>query len=247
MTNNKAKKLIIANWKLNPMTVKEAVQLARAEDKAGVVIAPPFPFLKEVGAVLKRAQLGAQDAFWIAKGAYTGEVSASQLKRLQVSHIIVGHSERRALGETDAMVNRKVKAIFAEGLVVVLCIGEPWNIRKKGLSAAKRFVATQLRAGLVGITSRDLTAKNLIIAYEPVWAIGTGKADVPSESAEMARFIKKLLVISHKSSVKVLYGGSVTAVNAALFLKERMIDGALVGGTSLSPKRFKEIIASAKV
>lgn len=232
---------------MNPMTAQEAMQLARAEDKAGVVIAPPFPFLKEVGAVLKRAQLGAQDAFWIAKGAYTGEVSASQLKRIQVSHIIVGHSERRALGETDAMVNRKAKAILAEGLAAVFCIGEPWNIRRKGLSAAKRFVAAQLRAGLARVTSRDLTAKNLIIAYEPVWAIGTGKADVPSESAEMANFIKSFLKAKNpKSGIRVLYGGSVTAANATRFLKERMIDGALVGGASLAPKQFNAIVSAAK-
>jgi triosephosphate isomerase len=230
-------KLIIANWKMNPATVREAVKLARAEDKRSVVVAPPFPFLKDVGAALKRARLGAQDVFWLPYGAYTGEVSARQLKRTLVSYVILGHSERRALGETDREVQKKVKAALAEGLTPVLCVGEPWNVRKKGLAAAQRYVATQLRAALRGTAS----TKRVIVAYEPVWAIGTGKADKPSDTATMARSIKRFRV------GRVLYGGSVTPKNAPAFFRENSIDGALVGGASLRPRDFMKIITAAHV
>lgn len=252
-------KLIIANWKMNPDSVGRAVRLARAEDKKGVVIAPPFPFLPAVYKVLRKSRLGAQDAFWIPKGAHTGEVSAHQLKHLRVQYVIVGHSERRALGETERMVNKKVKAALAEGITVILCVGEPWSVRKRGLSVAKRFVARQLRADLRGIENWKLKIGNLIIAYEPVWAIGSGKADKPAETAEMAKYIKEFSIFnflrprresstkSGQFSIRVLYGGSVTPGNAALFFREKGIDGALVGGASLSPKQFGEIVASAKV
>lgn len=228
-------KLIIANWKMNPDSVGRALRLARAEDKKGAVIAPPFPFLVEVGSMLRRAELGAQDAFWVPKGAYTGEVSAHQLRHLRVAYVIVGHSERRAQGESDIEVNRKVKAVLAEGLTPVLCVGEPWSVRRGGLAAAKRFVARQLRAALKGVSSR-----RVIVAYEPIWAIGTGRADDPAEVAVMARLIKKHGVRG------VLYGGSVTARNAGVFLRERAIDGALVGAASLKSRSFQNIVDLAR-
>jgi len=242
--------LIVANWKLNPMTVQEAVKLARAEDFRGVVIAPPFPFLEEVGRAVKRAKLGAQDAFWIPKGAYTGEVSAHQLRNLRVSHIIVGHSERRRPpaggGETDEIINKKVCAALAAGLKVILCVGEPWSVRRRGLAAAKRYVAKQLRAALDDAKSSKLKANNLIIAYEPVWAIGTNRADQPADAVEMAKFIKTFLnAKTYNLKPKVLYGGSVTARNAAAFLAAPAIDGALVGGASLRPRELAVIIEGA--
>lgn len=236
------KKLIVANWKLNPVTLREALRLARAEDKKGTVIAPPFPFLVAVGGALRRATLGAQDAFWVPRGAYTGEVSPRQLKALRARYVILGHSERRAQGETDRMVSKKVKAVLKEGLTPVLCVGEPWNVRKRGLAAAKRYVARQLRAALKGVPAR-----RVIVAYEPVWAIGTGKADSPAQASEMAGFIKKLSTMSYGSSVKVLYGGSVTPANAGSFFCEPAIDGALVGGASLRPRSFTKIISAAHV
>lgn len=225
-------KLIIANWKTNPATVVEAMRLARAEDRAGVVIAPPSAFLAAVEATTKRAALGAQDVSREKRGAHTGEVAPSMLRSLGVRYVIVGHSERRARGETDEEVNEKVKAVLAARLVPVLCVGESWVVRKKGFPAAKKFVSGQLRADLKGVR-----AKNVIVAYEPVWAIGSGKADSPEEAAEMARFVKKSFV------PRVLYGGSVTPKNASAFLKERAIDGALVGGASLKPSDFKKILS----
>lgn len=239
------RKLIIANWKMNPDSPGRALRLARFEDKKGVVIAPPFPFLGAVGAVLRRAKLGAQDAFWLPKGAHTGEVSVHQLRHLRVAYVILGHSERRALGESDVMVNQKVKATLAEGLTPILCVGEPWSVRKKGIPAAKRFVKNQLQKDLENC---KLRIENLIIAYEPVWAIGTGRADKPSDTVEMVKFVKNLLT-THYSLLtpRVLYGGSVTAKNAAAFLNRPEIDGALVGGASLKPGEFKKIVELASL
>ncbi len=238
-------KIIIANWKLNPLTEKDAVRLATASDVSGVVICPPFPFLEKVHGALKKAALGAQDIFWESSGAYTGEVSAPMLKNFGVSYVIIGHSERRALGETDSDINKKVKAALVAGLKVILCVGEPWAIKKKGLAAAKNFVAGQIKKDLAGLKSLVINHKSLTIAYEPIWAIGTGKNDKPENTAEMVKFIKKLLVSSHKSKVSVLYGGSVNAKNIADFLERGCVDGALVGGASLKPAEFKKIMKIA--
>jgi len=252
------KELIIANWKMNPRTEKEAVRLAKETEKktrglknAEVVIAPPFVFLEAVGKILKpitynlKPKLGAQDIFWKEKGAYTGEVSSQELKSLGVKYVIVGHSERRLAGETDTEISWKVAAGLKAGLRVVLCVGEPWSVRKRGLAAAKRFVENQFQKDLKGIKNYKLKTKNLIIAYEPVWAIGTGRADKPKDAVEMARFIKKSLVVSHKSKVRVLYGGSVNSKNARAFLSPKEIDGALVGKASLKAGEFGRIVRTA--
>jgi triosephosphate isomerase len=231
------KQLIVANWKMNPRTAQEAVRLARAEDTKRVVVVPPFPFLRAVGKALRNAKLGAQDVFYKEQGAFTGAVSPPMLRALGVRYVIVGHSERRAEGESDETVGKKVQAAEKAGLAVILCVGEPWSVRKKGITAAKRFVKTQLLAGL----KRAHTS--LIVAYEPVWAIGSGKADRPAEAAEMARFIKELLATHYSlRTARVLYGGSVTPRNAAAFFHEKGIDGALVGGASLSAKKFNAIV-----
>ncbi len=227
------KKLIIANWKSNPDSLVQAKKLGRDIDKPGVVIAPPYPFLESLGKTLRRATLGAQDVFGADRGAYTGEVSLSQLKDLKVKYIILGHSERRKfLGETDELINKKVKAALRAGFKTVLCVGE-W--RRQSLSQAKVFVRGQLKKDLAGVRSY----RNLIITYEPVWAISTsksGKPDKPENAAQMARFIKSII------KAKVIYGGSVNAKNARSFLKYKEIDGALVGGASLKPREFLKII-----
>ncbi len=239
-------KLIIANWKLNPTAESEAVRLARQIDFKNVVIAPPFPFIKSVSAVVKKAKIAAQDVFWKEFGAYTGEVSASQLKSLGVNYVIVGHSERRSLGETDETINKKIKAAFQAGLKVILCVGESWLVRKRGITAAKNLVKKQFQGDLKFPKSYKLQAKSLIIAYEPVWAIGTGKNDSPRNAVEMAKFIKQILnsyFLIHNPSV--LYGGSVNPKNAKSFLAQKEIDGALVGGASLSGEKFRRIIRTA--
>lgn len=242
------KKLIIANWKSNPTSVKEAVKLAKAEDEMNVIIAPPFPFLESVGNVINRASLGAQDIFWEDVGSYTGEVSWRHLKNLKVKYVIIGHSERRKnLKETDEMINLKLKAVLQAGLKAVLCVGESAVVRKKGIKEAKKFVKKQLTKDLESLKTINYKLKtNLIIAYEPVWAISTekgGKPDTPRDAVEMVEFIKEILHSKFRiPNSKVLYGGSVNAKNANEFLREKAVDGALVGGTSLHPLEFHKVI-----
>lgn len=259
------KKLIVANWKMNPVSLREAILLARAEDKKNVIICPPFPFLPAAGKTIKKASLGAQDVFWLNFGAYTGEISPLVLKKLNIEYAIVGHSERRTwLGETDGMINKKLLAALEAGLKVILCVGESNSVRRKGLVAAKRYVANQLREDLKGLKKilhskffsprlihlrRNILNSHLIVAYEPVWAIGSGKSDKPADAVEMAKFIKSQAsgFMSQESrakgtTVRVLYGGSVNSKNINDFLRYKEIGGALVGGASIKGREFIKII-----
>lgn len=249
-------KLLVANWKCNPDSPGRAVRLARETEKAAlaskgveVVVAPPFPFLLSVGKVLRRAKLGAQDVFWGDVGASTGEVSWHQLTHLRVSHVIVGHSERRRwLRETDEMVNKKVKAALAADMKVILCVGEPWEVRRRGLGAAERFVTNQLRKDLHGLphSRLHLLPARLLVAYEPIWAISPGRPDKPNDTVKMVGRVRTFLHAAfHMLSARVLYGGSVTSKNVGRFLREREIDGALVGGASLKASEFADIAKTA--
>ena len=232
------KKIIVANWKLNPTSLKEAKKLALKEDHGGVIIAPPFIYLNAIGELLKNASLAAQDVFWEDSGAHTGEISTSQLKDININYVIVGHSERRTLGETDDIINKKVKAVLNADMQVILCVGEHLQIRKEGIEKAKEFIANQLKINLGGIKKRY--SKNVIVAYEPIWSIGTGVSDIPEESAEISAYIKNISGVS-----RVLYGASVNEKNAKEFLSKDEIDGVLVGGASLKPREFKNIVDSA--
>lgn len=234
-------KLIIGNWKSNPQSVSDVEKLALAEDYDGVVVIPPFQYLERVGALLKHASLGAQDVFWEDGGPYTGEVSASQLKNIKVSHVIIGHSERREhLGETDDVINRKAKIALKVGLKTILCVGEPIQIRKLGIKVAKDFIANQIKSDLKGVKKSD--AKNVIIAYEPIWAVGTGTADIPEETAEICAYIKNLVEVG-----SVIYGGSVNSKNVKEFLSQADVDGALLGKASLDTKEFHKIVEIARL
>jgi len=248
------KKLIIANWKENPNSITEAVSLAQQIDKgigkankAEVVIAPPFPFLSAVGKVLKRAKLGAQNVFWEDKAAHTGEISPRMLKSSGVKYAIIGHSERRRLGETDEMINKKISASLKAELKVILCVGESLNVRRRGLSASKNFVKGQLKKDLKGLHSTFyILHSRIIVAYEPIWAISTNKnarPDKPEDALEMIKLIKQFCH-SHFAirNLPVLYGGSVNSKNAKNFLQYKEIDGALVGGASLKPDEFGKIV-----
>lgn len=226
------KKILFANWKMNPLSEQEAVKLARASDFKNAVIIPPFVFLKSVKNVLKNASLGAQDAFFEEKGAFTGEVSPMMLKKLGVRYVIVGHSEHRRLGESDEMIAKKVKAGIHAGLKVILCVGEPLSVYKKGKRAMEEFIKKQLRF------IKD--KKNLIVAYEPIWAVGTGKNADPEDAVHMAQFIKNIV------SVPVLYGGSTNSKNAKSFLEKKEIAGFLIGGASLNGKEFQKMINVAE-
>jgi len=238
-------KILIANWKSNPRDIKSAVKLAKAIDGKNVVIAPPFPFLEAIHKVIKKSALGAQNVFW-ADGPYTGEISADDLKALKVKYVIVGHSERRKnLKETDRMINLKVKEVIKSGLKVVLCVGEPLNIRKRGIKSAKNFVVKQLTKDLIGVGKKS--GALLLVAYEPVWSISTekgSKPDTPEDAVLMIEFIRGWLKKRGLKSAKVIYGGSVNKGNAESFLHKKGIEGALIGGASLRPLEFKKIKSS---
>ena len=251
-----APKLIAANWKENPATQAAADKLFRAVAKikpsknVRVAVCPPFVYLEEIAAFRKRTgkrslALGAQDAFWEEKGAFTGAVGPKMLKSLGVQYVIVGHSERRKwFHETDTMVNRKAKLVLRDGLTIILCVGEPLAVRKRGLAAARKFVANQLSRDLAGIPGSAF--KRVVIAYEPIWAIGTGRYDPAEDASAMADFIKKTASIrNRRAAPAVLYGGSVNGKNIGDYLTCENIDGALVGGASLRAEEFKIIVAAA--
>ncbi|MEK7611807.1 MAG: triose-phosphate isomerase [Patescibacteria group bacterium] len=236
-------KLIVANWKLNPQTLKEVTLLAKVSDEENVVVAPPFPFLSAVKSVLTKAKLGSQDVFWEDRGAFTGSVSASQLTEMGVQYGIVGHSERRVhFGETDEMVGKKTMSLLRNGIMPVVCVGESHGEKEAG--KRKEVIERELRAVFqcLGPAPREF-----IVAYEPIWAIGTGIADDPKSIEEAATIIRSLTQALHPgSTISVLYGGSVTSGNAEEFLGLHGIDGALVGGASLHESEITKIIAIAK-
>lgn len=235
-------KLIIANWKDNPETRKEAVGLAGVLDEESVAIAPPSLFLEAVRGAIAKADLCAQDIFWEDKGAFTGQISGSQLRDLGVKYVIVGHSEKRRLGDTDEIVQKKIAAALRNGLVPIICIGETRAERASGKS--KEAVSRQLIGALsaVGHESSVISHK-LFIAYEPVWAISTepgSEADTPENAVSMIQFMKTLI------QSRFIYGGSVNAQNAESFLRQSEIEGALVGGASLKRDEIKKIIEIAR-
>ncbi len=248
------KPVVAANWKMNK-TASEAVDLARelitAIQPFGAVervLCPPFTALTAVAPVLAGTGigLGAQNMHWEKSGAYTGEVSPLMLAGL-CQYVIVGHSERRQyFGETDEGVNKKVIAALAHGLTPIVCVGENLAENEAGQTAA--VVTRQTRAAYAGLTAAD--ALKTIIAYEPVWAIGTGKAATPAgANAVIGLHIRGALADQYSSAVadalRVQYGGSVTAANAADLMAQPDIDGALVGGASLKPAEFGAIVKAA--
>lgn len=216
-------------------------------------ICPPFIYLLGLAGLINKTKvkLGAQDLFYDNSsgngGAFTGEISPKMLKNLGVEYVIIGHSERRKyLGETDEMINKKVLAALKAGLKVILCIGEDLSIRKHGKKAVENFIKNQLQKDLKSISNQKSAINNLIVAYEPIWAINTGYSDTPEDAAEMIKFIKKIL--NSKFSIvnpKVLYGGSVDSKNIGDFLKRPEIDGALIGHASLKAEEVRKIIKIA--
>ncbi|MBU2008397.1 MAG: triose-phosphate isomerase, partial [Chloroflexi bacterium] len=245
------KPLIAGNWKMNT-TLPEALALVgamkgRLEAIPGVevVLCPPFISLSALAGALKGSPigLGAQNMYFQEKGAYTGEVSPLMLRGL-CQYVILGHSERRHyFGEADELINKKMRAALAWGLKPILCVGERLEEREKG--QAEAVVERQLRGALEGAADPD----GLVVAYEPVWAIGTGRAATPADAQETMAFLRRILGEccggSTAQALRLLYGGSVTKDNVAPFLKERDIDGALVGGASLKAEEFLGIVEQA--
>jgi len=246
------KKVVAANWKMN-MTLNEADSFLETflleingEKRIEIVIVPPFTALARVSERLSRVQnvkLGAQNMHWEKPGAFTGEISAHLLRELFVRYVVLGHSERRAyFGETDAIVNKKTHAALEASLRPIVCIGETLEERDGGKVEA--VLEKQLRGSLAGLGAKELG--DVIIAYEPVWAIGTGRTATPQQAQEAHAFIRaKLGEIADAGTaekVRIQYGGSVKPGNTAALMAEPDIDGALVGGASLDARAFAEIV-----
>ena len=212
-----------------------------------VSVHPPFTALRSVQTVLDADDipiaLGAQNTYWETSGAFTGEVSPTMLAKLNVRYVIVGHSERRQLfGETDEDVNKKVKAVLSAGMTPIMCIGETIEEREAGETEAK--VLSQLQAGLVGVSAEAVAS--LVVAYEPIWAIGTGRTATADDAQAVCSAIRTAIKADHgadaAAALRVQYGGSVKSSNVAELMAQRDIDGALVGGASLDPTEFAQIV-----
>ena len=246
--------MVAGNWKMNN-TIKESIDLSKAVKegtdgiKGGeVVLSPPFTALQAVYETIKgsHVMLAAQNMFYEEKGAYTGETSAAMLKDVGCTYVIIGHSERRKyFGETDEWVNLKTKKSLSVGLKPIICVGETDAERERGIT--EFVVGIQVKKALNGIDSMD----NIVIAYEPVWAIGTGKTATPEIAEKAHQFIRKKLseLFDKKRSNKmsILYGGSVKPDNIKELIKKENIDGVLVGGASLEVKSFLQIIEGSEV
>lgn len=249
------RKVIAGNWKMNN-DLQQSVnlieelkgKLAGREVNCDVVICPPFTSLYEAkkmidGSIIK---LGAQNMFYEDSGAFTGEISASMLKSVGCEYVILGHSERRTIfGEKDDMINKKVKKAISQNLKPILCVGETLEEREKDVT--EKVVKRQIEKGLNDVTPDEVL--NVIIAYEPVWAIGTGKTATPQQAQEVHAFIRKLLTTMYSKDfaelIPIQYGGSVKPDNAKELLSQKDIDGALVGGACLKADSFIGIIEAA--
>ena len=250
------KKIVAANWKMN-MTQGEAERFMESFLRdigeitdVEVVIIPPFTAIAKVREALGRAQnikVGAQNMCWEKSGPFTGEISAPLLRDLFVHYVVLGHSERRTLfGETDQMVNRKVRAALEAKLRPIVCVGETLEQRDKG--NVEKILSLQLRGSLAGLTPKEL--QETVIAYEPVWAIGTWRNATPAQAQEAHAFIRRILrEMSDDPTadrVRIQYGGSVKPENARELMTQPDIDGALVGGASLDPRSFAQIVKAAR-
>ena len=249
------KPLIAGNWKMNKIP-REAAELVQAlKDRVGeidrvdIVLIPPFTALETVYRLIKGSKLGlgAQNIHWEEKGAYTGEVSASMIKETGCQYVIIGHSERRQYsGETNEAVNKKIKSALKFDLTPIVCVGERLEEREK--EETFQVVESHVREGLAGLSQEEVL--RIVIAYEPVWAIGTGRTATPRQANEVHTFIRQLLSdiysedIAHR--VRILYGGSVKPDSISALMAEPEIDGALVGGASLDAQSFSEIVQRAR-
>lgn len=254
MKINNQKPFIAGNWKMQK-TIPEAVEIVKALKEASpeltdaeIAVIPPFTVLSEVRKTIERSsiQLGAQNLFWEEKGAFTGEVSAPMLKDAGCQFVVIGHSERRQyFGETNKTVNKKVKTALAHELIPIMCIGESLEEKEKGKTIDK--VETQINSGLEGLGKEE--TRRIIIAYEPIWAIGTGLTATPSQAEEVHSFIREKLAEKYGNEMAscaiILYGGSVKPANTYSLLKENNINGALVGGASLEADSFIQIAKEA--
>jgi triosephosphate isomerase len=249
------KKIIAANWKMN-MTQAEAasfvetflVEISESTD-VEIVLVPPFTAIAAVNTALEQAQhikVGAQNMHWERSGAFTGEISPAMLRDLFVRYVVLGHSERRMLfGETDEIVNRKVRAAHEAMLRPIVCVGETLEQRERG--EVEKVLGAQLRGSLAELGAKEL--QETVVAYEPVWAIGTGRTATAGQAQEAHAFIRRVLgEISDEATadkIRIQYGGSVKPDNARTLMSQPDIDGALVGGASLDPRSFAQVVQGA--
>jgi len=245
------KKLILAfNWKMNPEKEKEALSLFKEVEKGAAsfkgetIIFPPFVFLSELSKARGKKNnlaLGAQDVFWEEKGAYIGEISPAMIKDTKGEWVIIGHSERRKLGDTNEIISKKILAALQSGLKIILCVGED---KKMPLKKTELFLLKQLDLSLSSLDKNKFSnlESKIIIAYEPIWAIGTGQNSTPEYAETVSQFIKKILQEKFNLSLKVLYGGSVNSENISSFLNEPSLSGTLIGGAGLHPDEIKKIM-----
>lgn len=251
----KSMPLIIANWKANPLTITVAKELfidirkgVRNLNAVEIAVAPPYPYLQELNKLSPsgRITIAAQDVFYEQGGAYTGEVSLSMLQSVGVGMCIIGHSERRALGETDGDVQKKVVTCLKHNITTVVCVGEK---NRDNSGDYLSFVEAQVRSVLSVVKQNQ--RKHLVFAYEPIWAIGTGNTATPADAYEMKLFIQKVITeVCGRAAVKhirIIYGGSVKSHNAAELLTDGEVDGFLVGGASLKPSEFISIAKVAMI
>jgi triosephosphate isomerase len=253
------KKIIIGNWKLN-LDHLEAIQLLQKinyslpkniEDKIEIVLSPSFTSIRSLQTVISsdklKIKLSSQNVSQFASGAYTGEVSASQLKKLEIDYAIVGHSERRTLfNEVDSEINIKVNKLIDSDIVPIFCFGESTEERKNG--SYLTFIENQINEGLKGL--RKDKVRKLILAYEPIWAIGTGEVASLEDIVEVLDYVKNIISkkpFFNNDIIKFIYGGSVSPDNAKSILNSRIVDGALVGGASLDATKFVDIIKAVEL
>ncbi|HBS51615.1 MAG TPA: triose-phosphate isomerase [Coxiellaceae bacterium] len=249
--------IIAGNWKMNKTIgetldflkiLSQELQQSSATTKFEIVIAPSFIAINKMAELLKDSpvKICAQDLFWEDAGAFTGEISAPMLKDAGAKYVIIGHSERRQFfNETDSTVNKKIKAALKYNIVPIFCVGETLAEREAG--KIESIIATQLTGGLMDLTANDVT--KTVIAYEPVWAIGTGKTATKEQAEEVHLMIRQMLAKqfgqTNADVIRILYGGSVKPSNSKELLSQPNIDGALIGGASLKPEDFMGIIKSA--
>ncbi len=255
MKKDTRKVVIAGNWKMNmtPAEAKEAVKataaLTAGKNGCDVVLCVPFVDIAVAAeaACGTNVKIGAQNVHFEAKGAFTGEISTSMLKEAGAEYVIIGHSERRQyFGETDETVNKRTKAALAAGLKVILCLGEVLEERQAGITA--EIVSMQTKLDLSGISAEEL--KNVIIAYEPVWAIGTGLTATPDQAEEVCAIIRNVVAglydTATAEALTIQYGGSMNDANAAELLSKLNVDGGLIGGASLVPEKFAKIVDAAQ-
>ncbi|MCX6701942.1 MAG: triose-phosphate isomerase [Candidatus Zambryskibacteria bacterium] len=244
----KQKKLVVGNWKMNPQSLEEAKKLAtsvkramRGIKKTNVVLCPPFIYLSSLSSSAGNSFfLGAQNANYEALGPFTGEVSFSELSQFKVDYVILGHSERRKMGESDELINKKIRAVVGGGMTAIICVGE--SVRDIN-GDFYNFIKQQITSALKDVSKKLLD--QIVIAYEPIWAIGASAPVSPAELCEMSIFIKKVLKDlcgAFSGGIKVIYGGDADKVNADILVRDGNVSGLLVGRESLRAKDFIEII-----